>query len=85
MATAIKISPELQSMMEERGIREEDLQQVVNSFEEMPHLRNAEGNRFLAKKRLGNFTVNVEFTRSEDTVDICNIYSYVVSLDGEQA
>ena len=78
------ISAEIQSIMEERGIRDEDLQEVVKTFRDAPHLHDAGGKRFLAKKRLGNFTVNVEFVLSGNDLEICNVYSYVVALTDEQ-
>ncbi len=84
MAANIIINTEIQSIMEERGIRNEDLQEVVKSFHDAPHLHDAEGKRFLAKKRLGNFTVNAEFVLSGDNLEICNVYSYVISLADEQ-
>lgn len=84
MALNLIISSEIRSVMEERGIREEDLRQAAESLDREPYLRNAEETRFLAKKRIGNFTVNMEFTCSGDDIEICNVYSYVVRLTGEQ-
>lgn len=84
MALNLIINSEIQSVMEERGIREEDLRQAAESLDQEPYLHNAEKTRFLAKKRIGNFTVNMEFTRSGDNIELCNVYSYVVRLAGEQ-
>ena len=84
MALNLIINSEIQSVMEERGIQEEDLRQVAESLDQETYLHNAEETRFLVKKRIGNFTVNMEFTRSGNDIEVCNVYSYVVRLTGEQ-
>ena len=85
MATAIAMSADVQSVMEERGIQQDDLRQAVESCGEATHLRSADGRRILAKKRIGNFTVYAEFTRAGDDVDIHNVYSHRVGLREDQA
>ena len=38
---------------------------------------------FLAKKKIGNFTANVEYTVSGGEVEVLNLYSYVITLAGQ--
>ena len=80
----IAISTTVQAAMDERGIQENDVRLVLDGCGNPPHLCSEDGQRFLAKKRIGNFTVNVEFARTGDSIEVYNVYSHVVRLTGEE-
>ncbi|MEG1758487.1 MAG: hypothetical protein RR235_08550 [Oscillospiraceae bacterium] len=77
----IKISDELAETMEERGIKEEDIREVLEFAEGEGGKLYIEGeNHFLGKKRINNFTANVEYSIVDDGVELINVYSHVVKL-----
>lgn len=80
----IKMSDEIKDIMEDRGIREEDIREVLDYAETTGKKLYVEGEEhYLAKKKIGSFTANVEYTVSGDEVEILNLYSYVITLSGE--
>lgn len=80
----IKMSDEIKDIMEERGIREEDIREVLDYAEATGKKLYIEGEEhYLAKKKIGSFTANVEYTVNGDEVEILNLYSYVITLSGE--
>lgn len=40
--------------------------------------------RYLAKKKIGNFTCNVEYAVNGGEVEVLNLYSYVILLTGQE-
>ena len=83
MSAPLRMSGDIQRMMEERGIRDEDIRQVLAHAESSGEKLYVEGeNRFLAKKTLENFTPNVEYTINGGEVEILDVYSYIVRLGG---
>lgn len=79
------ISDEIEEVMRERGIQENEIKEVISdALDEAVHLHTNDGTRFLAKKRLGNFTVYVEYTMEGDTYKVVNVYSHRVSLLEDQ-
>jgi len=78
----VKVSEELREMMEERGIKDCDMEEVLQNAEN-ERLYIEGDNRFLAKKRLGNFTVYVEYA-AEDEIQVLNVYGHRVALKEDE-
>lgn len=77
----IKLNDEIKEIMEKRGIREEDIREVLEYAETTGKKLYIEGEEhYLAKKRLNNFTPNVEYIISGGEVEIVNLYSYIISF-----
>ena len=71
--------------MEDRGIREEDIREVLDYAESTGRKLYVEGEEhYLAAKKIGNFTCNVEYAVSGGEVEILNLYSYVITLAGQE-
>lgn len=80
----VKISDEIKAVMEDRGIREEDIREVLEYAETTGKKLYVDGEEhFLAKKKIGNFTANIEYTVSGGEVEVLNLYSYVITLAGQ--
>lgn len=80
----IKMSDEIKDIMEDRGIREEDIREVLDYAETTGKKLYVEGEEhYLAKKKIGSFTANVEYTVSGGEVEVLNLYSYVITLAGQ--
>ena len=81
MTAPLKISDEIKEIMENRGICEEDIREVLVYAEETGKKLYVEGEeRYLAKKKLSNFTPNVEYIVKDGEVEIVNLYSYIISF-----
>lgn len=81
----VKLSDDIKAIMEERGIREEDIREVLDYAETTGKKLYVEGEEhFLAKKKIGNFTCNVEYSVSGGEVEVLNLYSYVILLTGQE-
>lgn len=79
------ISDEILQTMDERGIKENEVKDVISySLNGEAYLHTSDKAQFLAKKRLGNFTVYVEYTMEDDTYKVVNAYSHRVSLLEDQ-
>jgi hypothetical protein len=86
MTVNLKMSDEVTAMLEDRGILESDVREALAYAEgEGIKLYQEGSNRCLGKKRLGNFTVYVEYECADDSVEIFDVYSHRVMLkeDGE--
>lgn len=82
----IEIKDEVKALMEERGIQEADVEEVVEYAESAQRLYDEDSGRCLGKKRLGEFTVYAEYTKDgSGKVIVENTYSHRVKLteDGE--
>ncbi len=67
--------------MQDRGIREEDIAEVLDyAAESSLYLRAADGKTNLAKKRIGNFTLYVEYS-PDDANRVTDVYSHRISLN----
>ena len=78
---AITYEGDVKTVMDERGIKEADIREVISWAEgEGGKLLNPEGTRFLGKKRLENFTVYAEYSAADGSFVIYNVYSHRVSL-----
>lgn len=79
--TTVKFSfvDEATTTMEERGISEDDVRQVVAWAEGDGGKLIGEG-CFLGKKRLDRFTVYAQYAIEEDSVSVSSAYSHRVTL-----
>ena len=81
----VKLSDDIRAIMEERGIREEDIRAVLDYAESTGKKLYVEGEEsYLAKKKIGNFTCNVEYAVNGGEVEVLNLYSYVILLTGQE-
>ena len=81
----IKLSDDVSAVMEDRGLREEDIREVLDYAESTGRKLYVEGEEhYLAAKKIGNFTCNVEYAVSGGEVEILNLYSYVITLAGQE-
>lgn len=77
----LKMSAEVSANMEERGVREEDVREVLEYAESTGRKLYTEGeNRFLARKRIGNYSAYVEYILDGGGVEIMDVYSHMVKL-----
>ena len=73
------ISDEMAELMEERGVREEDVREVLEFAETTGNKLYMEGEEhFLARKRIDNFTAYVEYAVKEDAIELLDVYSHVI-------
>lgn len=81
-----EINDEAKALMEERGIQEADVKEVLEYAETEQKLYDEDNGHFLGKKRLGEFTVYAEYTKDDSgKIIVENAYSHRVKLmeDGE--
>lgn len=82
---AINYGDGVTDAMEERGINEDDIRAVLEYAESEGKKLYVEGEeRFLARKRIGNFSAYVEYRLNGDSVEVLNVYSHVVLLSEDQ-
>ena len=81
----IEFSDEVKGLMEERGIQETDINEVIEYAQTEQKLYEEGSNKCLGKKRIGEFTVYAEYTQDGDNITVENVYSHRVKLteDGE--
>ncbi len=73
------ISDEIAGLMEERGIREEDVREVVEFAESSGKKLYIEGEEhFLARKRIGKFSAYAEYSVNRRTVEVLDVYSHML-------
>lgn len=81
---SIKIGDDVAALMEERGINEDDVRQALVCSESTGEKLYIEGeNHFLGKKRMNNFTVNIEYVVGDSEVELVNAYSHLVHLTAD--
>lgn len=79
------ISDEISRKMSERGIKENEIKEVISyTLNGGIHLNTSDKSQFLAKKRLDNFTVYVEYVIENDAYKVVNAYSHRVGLTENQ-
>jgi len=79
------VDDSLTSVMEERGITKEDVGQVLRYAESSGNkLCKENKSHCLAKQRLENFTVYVEYQIEHDSYKLLNVYSHRVSLTEDE-
>jgi hypothetical protein len=76
---------EFSKLMAERGIRDSDIQETIYTAENGGTKLYQEGaTHCLAKKRLENFTVYVEYEIEDGGYQLLNVYSHRVLLAKDQ-
>ena len=79
------ISGEVADNMEERGVREEDVREVIEYAETTgKKLYNEEDDHFLARKRIGKFSAYAEYAIHENSIELFDVYSHMVTFEGEE-
>lgn len=79
------ISDEIANIMAQRGIKENELKDVINyTLKDGTYLHTSDNKQFLAKKRLGNFTLYVEYVIEDGAYKVVNAYSHRISLIEDQ-
>ena len=77
----VSLTDGVETVMEERGIRLEDLEKVVAAAESTNvKLKNKVSGHFLAKSRLDKVTVYAEYSLENETAVIYDTYSHRVTL-----
>ena len=82
--SALIISDETEAKIDERGIKKTEIKNGLAWAENGVKLYIDGENRFLAKKRMGNFTAYVEYDKVDDGYRIQDVYSHRVSLTEDQ-
>ena len=68
---ALTISDDVAAIMEERGIKEDDVREVLEYAETTGKKLYIEGEEhFLARKRIGNFSAYVEYVMKDGDVTL---------------
>ena len=79
------ISDEVAANMEERGVREADVREVIEFAETTGKKLYIEGEEhFLARKRIGKFSAYVEYVLQGDSFELIDVYSHMVTFEGEE-
>ena len=75
------LEDQITDIMEQRGIKANEIQDVINyAMNGGVYMHSVNGEQILGKKRLGNFTLYVEYMLENDACKVLNIYSHRVSL-----
>jgi hypothetical protein len=73
----LQVGDEVKKRLEERHISEDEVKQVIDSAETKGEkLYQPEANRYLAKNRLGEVTIYVEYSTDEKGYIIHTAYSH---------
>lgn len=76
----IKISDAIAELMEERGVKADDVREVIEYAESTGKKLYVEGeDRFLARKRMGSFSAYVEYSLGAE-VEVIDVYSHQVTF-----
>ena len=79
------ISDEVAANMEERGVREADVREVIEFAETTGKKLYIEGEEhFLARKRIGKFSAYMEYVPQGDSFELIDVYSHMVTFEGEE-
>jgi hypothetical protein len=71
------VSEKARAILEDRHIVEEDVRKVIAMAEtDGKKLRQPDGSRFLANRRLGNYTLYVEYAPEGDRIALLSAYSH---------
>ena len=82
---ALTISDDVAAIMEERGIKEDDVREVLEYAETTGKKLYIEGEEhFLARKRIGNFSAYVEYVVKDGAVELVDVYSHMVKLSADE-
>lgn len=79
----IKISSDVEEVMNERGVSAEDVEAVITNAEKNQTYLEADDGSFLAKHRLENFCPYVAYEKNGDEYTIKTVYAHRVVLGHE--
>ena len=79
----ITLNEDVLANLEDLGITEDDVKEVVEYAESVQKLYDDDGNN-LGKKRLDALMVYAEYTVDGDTAVVSNVYKHRVELQEEQ-
>lgn len=80
----IKVDEGLEELMEERGIRLDDVKKAIALSEEAgDYLYDDQENRRLAKQRFGEFTVYAVYEKDAETYILSSAYGHRVQIESE--
>jgi hypothetical protein len=78
------ISDELRSVMERRGVCEEDLRQVISFAESTSNkLMESDSGRLIAHRRIGNITCWAVYVPEGDAFRVLNAYQHRMVIEEE--
>ena len=79
----IRLADGVAEAMEERGVNEDDVRQVL-AYAEGEGVKLVDGELNLAKKRLGKFTAYVEYKIVDGAVELFDVYSHRVQMNEDK-
>jgi hypothetical protein len=77
----VVLNDEVLAKMEENGVTEDDVKEVVEYAESTKKLYDEETGKNLGKKKLDAITVYAEYTVDGDTAEVTNVYRTRVYLE----
>jgi len=80
MAKAVKFSDGALELMEERGIREEDVLAAIEAAENGGDKLYTENGDYLVKAVIGSYTIYAEFKESNEEILVDNVYGHRVTI-----
>ena len=81
----IAISGDAAARMGERGVKEEDVRELICYAEETGKKLYIEGEQhYLARKRMGKFSAYAEYTVSDGGIELLDVYSHMVTLQEDK-
>ena len=79
----IRLADGVAEAMEERGVNEDDVRQVL-AYAEGEGVKLVDGELNLAKKRLGKSTAYVEYKIGDGAVELLDVYSHRVQMNEDK-
>lgn len=80
----IRLGDGVADAMEERGVKEEDVREIL-AYAEGEGVKLVDGDLNLAKKRIGKFTAYAEYKIVDGAVELIDVYSHRVELSADRA
>ncbi len=81
----LAISGDVAELMEERGVKESDVREILDYAESTGKKLYIEGEEhFLARKRMGKFSGYVEYVLTADGAEILDVYSHMVKFEEDE-
>lgn len=81
----LAISSDIAELMEERGVKESDVREILDYAESTGKKLYIEGEEhFLARKRMGKFSGYVEYVLTADGAEILDVYSHMVKFEEDE-
>jgi hypothetical protein len=81
MKIDLNMTEQVKELLKERGIKKEDVKETIEHGESKKRKFYIPGeNRFLGKKKIGNVTMNVEYSAGKKAFDVITAYSHRAEL-----